>query len=97
MKDETEKIRTDALMLLRAIDATQADGQGGARIDPPRAGQDIGLEVGSERYHEALWYLIDKGALVGDEHTATEAAPHQPHGYAAYFFTERALELLREG
>jgi len=96
MKDEMEQTRTDALKLLRGIDATQAHGQSGVRVDPPRAAQDIGLEVGSKRYHDALMYLIDEGALVGDEHTEMMEGP-QPHGYAVYFFTERAQQMLREG
>lgn len=96
MNDETEKKRADAQTVLRAIDANQAHGKSGARVEPPRAAQGTGLEVGSKRYHDALSCLVDEGALVGDEHTATEAAPHQPHGYAVYFFTERALDLLRE-
>jgi len=51
-------------------------------------------DVGSERYHHALGYLVEEAALVGDEHTATEAGAEQHHGYAAYFFTRRALKLL---
>jgi hypothetical protein len=51
-------------------------------------------DVGSERYHHALGYLLEEGALVGDEHTATEAGAEQHHGYALYFFTMRAMKLL---
>lgn len=47
MKDQTEEMRADALTLLRTIDATRAHGQSGARVDPPRAAQDVGMEVGS--------------------------------------------------
>ena len=66
-------------------------------MDPTRAAQEGGLEVGdvgSDRYHHALGYLLEEGALVGDEHTATEAGAEQHHGYALYFFTRRALKLL---
>jgi hypothetical protein len=51
-------------------------------------------DVGSERYHQALGYLVEEAALLGDEHTATEAGAEQHHGYALYFFTRRALKLL---
>ena len=66
-------------------------------MDPTRATQEGGLDVndvGSERYHHALGYLLEEGALLGDEHTATEAGAKQHHGYALYFFTRRAVKLL---
>jgi hypothetical protein len=66
-------------------------------VDPSRAAQEGGLDVGdvgSERYHHALGSLLEEGALVGDEHTATEAGAKQHHGYALYFFTRRAVKLL---
>ena len=89
--------KSDGLQLLRAIDATQAHGQEGARVDHTRAAHEAGLDVGdvgSERYHRALGYLREQTALVGDEHTATRAGAGQHHGYAAYFFTRRAVKLL---
>ena len=89
--------KSDGLQLLRAINATQAHGQEGSRVDPTRAAHEAGLDVGdvgSERYHHALGYLVKEAALVGDEHTATEAGAEQHHGYAASFFTRRALKLL---
>ena len=66
-------------------------------MDPIRAAHEAGLDVGdvgSDRYHHALGYLLEEAALVGDEHTATEAGPKQPHGYPLYFFTRRAVKLL---
>jgi hypothetical protein len=66
-------------------------------VDPTRAAHEAGLDVrdvGSDRYHHALGYLLEEGALLGDEHTATEAGTKQPHGYALYFFTRRAVKLL---
>jgi hypothetical protein len=50
------RAKSDGLRLLRAIDSTQAHGQGGVRTDPNRAAHDAGLEVGdvgSDRYHRA--------------------------------------------
>ncbi|MDQ3912468.1 MAG: hypothetical protein M3305_12005 [Actinomycetota bacterium] len=91
--------KTDGLRLLRCINDTQAHGREGAKVDPPRAAQEIGLNVGSERYHDALGYLAEEGALVGDEHTEmhTDAVEGpQPRAYAIYLFTERAVYLLEE-
>jgi hypothetical protein len=53
-------------------------------------------DVGSERYHHALGYLVEEAALLGDEHTATETGDRQAHGYASYFFTRRAVKLLED-
>ena len=89
--------RSAGLRLLRTINETQAHGQEGVRVDPTRAAHEAGLDlgdVGSERYHYALGCLLEEGALLGDEHTATEAGAEQHHGYALYFFTRRALKLL---
>jgi hypothetical protein len=66
-------------------------------VDPTRAALEAGLDVGdvgSERYHHALGYLVEEAALLGDEHTAPEAGTEQHHGYALYFFTRRAVKLL---
>jgi hypothetical protein len=41
-----------------------------------------------------LEYLLEEGALAGDEHTATQTGDRQAHGYALYFFTRRAVKLL---
>ena len=66
-------------------------------MDPTRVAHEAGLDggdVGSDRYHRALGYLVEEGALVGDEHTATQTGDRQAHGYALYFFTQRAVQLL---
>ena len=66
-------------------------------MDQNRAAHEDGLDVGnvgSDRDHHALGYLLEEGALVGDEHTATEAGAKQHHGYALYFFTRQAVRLL---
>ncbi len=89
--------KSDGLRLLRAIDATQAHGLEGTKVDPNRAAHDAGLDVGdvgSDRYHRAMEYLLGEGALAGDEHTATHTGDRQAHGYALYFFTRRAVRLL---
>ncbi len=66
-------------------------------MDPTRAAHEAGLDVGdvgSDRYQHALGYLVEEAALLGDEHTATQAGAQQAHGYALYFFTRRAVKLL---
>jgi hypothetical protein len=83
------------MRLLRTINDTQTHGEEGARADPTRAAHEAGLDVGSERYQEAMAYLVEEAALVGDEHTAFDDEGDQhAHGYASYFFTRRALKLL---
>jgi hypothetical protein len=90
--------RSDGLRLLRTINDTHTHGEEGARADPTRAAHEAGLDVGSERYQDAMAYLIEQAALLGDEHTAFDAVGAQhPHGYASYFFTRRAVKLLEEG
>ncbi len=89
--------KSDGLQLLRAIDETQAHGLEGTKVDPARAAHDAGLEVGdvgSDRYHCAMGYLLGEGALLGNEHTATHTGARQAHGYALYFFTRKAVKLL---
>jgi len=87
--------RSDGLRLLRIINDTQAHGEEGARVDPTRAAHEAGLDVGSERYQDAMYYLIKQAALLGDEHTAFDDEGDQhAHGYASYFYTRRALKLL---
>jgi hypothetical protein len=39
-------------------------------------------------------YLLEEDALLGDEHTATQTGDRQAHGYALYFFTQRAVKFL---
>ena len=89
--------KSDGLRLLRAIDSLQAHGLEGTKVDPTRAAHEAGLDVGdvgSDRYHRAMGYLLEEGALLGDEHTATQTGDRQAHGYALYFFTRRAVRLL---
>ena len=89
------RARSDGLRLLRTINHTQAHGEEGARADPTRAAHEAGLDVGSERYQDAMAYLIEQAALLGDARMAFDDVVDQhPHGYASYFFTRRALTLL---
>jgi len=62
------RARSDGLRLLRTINHTQAHGEEGARADPTRAAHQAGLDVGSERYQDAMAYLVEQAALLGDAH-----------------------------
>jgi hypothetical protein len=88
--------RSDGLRLLRTINDTQAHGEEGVRVNPTRAAHQAGLEVGSERYQDAMAYLIEQATLLGDAHMTfgDDVGDQHPHGYAFYFFTRRALKLL---
>jgi hypothetical protein len=89
------RARSDGLRLLRTINDTQAHGEEGARADPTRAAQEAGLDVGSERYQDAMAYLIEQAALLADARLAFDSVGDQhTNGYASYFFTRRALTLL---
>src|ERR671912_2864368 len=59
--------RSNGLRLLRIINDTQTYGEEGARADPTRAAHEAGLDVGSERYQDAMAYLIEEAALLADE------------------------------
>ena len=89
--------RSDGLRLLKTINDTQAYGQEGARTNPPRAAREAGLEVGSLRYEDAMAYLIEQAALLGDAHMTfgDDVGDQHPHGYVSYFFTRRAVKLLQ--
>jgi hypothetical protein len=90
------RTRSDGLRLLRTINDTQAHGQEGARAYPPRAAQEAGLELGSERYEDAIAYLAEQAALRRDERMAFDEDVRDQHlrGYGLYIFTRRALKLL---
>jgi hypothetical protein len=53
----------------------------------------------SESFQDAMAYLVEQAALLGDERIALEedVGDQHPHGYALYFFTRRALKLLDGG
>jgi hypothetical protein len=89
------RARSDGLRLLKTINDTQAHGEEGARADPTRAAQEAALDVGSERYQDAMAYLIEQAALLADARLAFDGVGDQhTNGYASYFFTRRALTLL---
>ena len=62
--------RSDGLQLLRTINDTQAHSQEGTRVYPPRAAQEAGLQMDSESFQDAMTYLVEQAALLGDERIA---------------------------
>ena len=88
--------RNDAIMLLRAVNSTQSHGHVGARVYPAAAARAAWLEPGTERYDEALWYLLWQGAFAADE--GVLAIPiGRPFGYSSYVLAQTAIRMLEEG
>lgn len=87
--------RSDALRLLRVINMTQSHGSVGAKVVPSDAALVAWLVPGTDRYDEALWYLLWQGALASDE--GVLAVPTGwPFGYSSYTVTATAMRLLEE-
>ena len=92
------RAKSDGLQLLRAINETQAHGQEGARVDPSRAAHEAGLDVGdvgSDRDHHALGYLLEEAALLGDEHTAFDVGDQHPPRLRALLLHSEGAEAAR--
>ena len=84
----------DAMRLVRAIDAQQAHGRVGATVFAFTAARSVGLRPGTERYEEALWWLVWEGALTVDEHVPLEVAARLPFGRAPYRLAPAAIGML---
>lgn len=87
-------VQVDAVRLLRAIDMEQAHGRVGSLVFAFAAARSVGLRPGTERYEEALWYLVWEGALTVAEHVPPEIAARLPFGRAPYCFAPAAVRLL---
>ena len=87
-----------AQRLLRALNETQAHGRERAVVEPgEQEARDAGLRPGSSLYRAAVWWLLDKGALVPDREANARArnAAGAQHGDFAFRLTRRGLEMLR--
>ena len=88
-----------ARRLLRALNENQAHGREGAEVEPGEQGaRDVGLRPGFTLYRAAVWWLLDKGALVPDREANEElrdAAGAQQHRDFAFKITRRGLDMLR--
>jgi hypothetical protein len=87
-----------ARLLLRALNENQAHGREGAVVEPgEQEASDAGLRPGSSLYRAAVWWLLDKGALVPDREANERArnAAGAQHPDFAFRLTRRGLDMLR--
>jgi len=87
-----------AQRLLRALNENQAHGREGAVVEPgEQEASDAGLRPGSSLYRAAVWWLLDKGALVPDREANERArnAAGAQHRDFAFRLTRRGLDMLR--
>ena len=79
--------KSDGLQLLRAINATQAHGQEGSRVDPTRAAHEAGLDVGDVGSSmRPRWW--------GTSTRRPRRAPSNTTATPSTSFPRRALKLL---
>jgi hypothetical protein len=84
--------------LLLALNVNQAHGREGAVVEPgEQEARDAGLRPGSSLYRAAVWWLLDKGALVPDREANARArnAASAQHGDFAFRITRHGLDMLR--
>lgn len=91
----TDQARNDGLRLLRVMNETQARGSENAPVTPAISARTAGLEIGSDRYDEAVEFLRGEGSLVEDDRL-TEGVGDYDHGGAAYRIGRRGFEMLEE-
>ena len=95
MADDVEEA---ARRLLRALNENQAHGREDAAVKPgePEV-RDAGLRPGSPLYRAAVWWLLDKGALVPDREANARArnASGAQHRDFAFKITRGGLDMLR--
>jgi hypothetical protein len=87
-----------ARLLLRGLNENQAHGREGAVVEPgEQEASDAGLRPGSSLYRAAVWWLLDKGALVPDREANERArnAAGAQHRDFAFKLTRRGLDMLR--
>ena len=82
------------MRLLRAINAHQAHGRVGSSVLASAAAKAAGLELGTERYEEAVWRLLVEGALEVDGRVPPGVAARVPFGGAPYLLGPAAVRML---
>jgi hypothetical protein len=93
-------VEVAARRLLRAMNENQAHGREGAAVEPgEQEARDAGLRPGSSPYRAAVWWLLDKGALVPDREANARArnAAGAQHRDFAFRITRHGLDMLRGG
>lgn len=88
--------RDDGLRLLRLMNANQAHGSEQTPVSPAQAAMDLGLDLGSDRYEEALRFLLDEEALNPEERFGEVPAGWPPGGSLVYQITPRGFEMLEQ-
>jgi hypothetical protein len=92
------EVEKAARLLLRALNENQAHGREGTEVKPgEEEARDAGLRPGSTLYRAAVWWLLDKGALVPDQESnerLRNAVGAQHHDFA-FKLTRYGLEMLR--
>ena len=87
-----------AQRLLRALNENQAHGREGAVVEPgDQEARDAGLRPSSSLHRAAVWWLIDKGALVPDREAnerLRNAAGAQHYDFT-FKITRRGLDMVR--
>jgi hypothetical protein len=87
-----------AWRLLRALNENQAHGREGGAVQPgEQEVRDAGLRPGSPLYRAAVWWLLDKGALVPDREAneGLRNAAGALHRDFSFRLTKRGLDMLR--
>jgi hypothetical protein len=94
-----DDVEEAARRLLRALNENQAHGREGAVVQPgEHEAHDADLGPGSILYRSAVWWLLDKGALVPDRKANKRArnASGAQHRDFTFKITRGGLEMLRE-
>ena len=87
-----------AQRLLRALNENQAHGREGAVVEPgDQEARDAGLRPGSTLYRAAVWWLLDKEALVPDREANERLrnAAGAQHRDFTFKITRRGLDMVR--
>jgi len=93
-----DDVEEAARRLLRALSVHQAHGRDGAAVEPgEREARDAGLRPASTLYRSAVWWLLDKGALVPDREANARLrnASGAQHRNFAFRITRLGMDMLR--
>ena len=92
------EVEKAARRLLQALNENQAHGHEGAVVKPgEEEARDAGLRLGSSHYRAAVWWLLDKGALVPDRESNERLrnVAGAQHRDFAFKLTRHGLDMLR--
>jgi len=92
------EVEQAARRLLQALNENQARGREGSVVKlGEEEARDAGLRLGSSHYRAAVWWLLDKGALVPDRESneGLRNAAGAQHRDFAFKLTRHGLDMLR--